>query len=87
MDAKPTAIATRCWIEGRRVCLELTDQRVISFPVSKYPLLAEAPQAALAEVKIRLDGCALRWESLDEDIWVEDAVAGRFPRPRQAVTV
>jgi hypothetical protein len=87
MDVKPTAIATRCWIEGRRVCLELSDQRVVSFPASKYPLLAEAPEAALAKVQLRLGGCALRWESLDEDIWIEDAVAGRFPRPRHAVAV
>ncbi len=23
---------------------------------------------------------ALRWETLDEDIWVGDVVAGRFPK-------
>jgi hypothetical protein len=60
--------------------LELADQRVVSFPATKYPLLANASQRRLEKVKIRLQGLALRWEDLDEDIWVDDAVHGRFPR-------
>ena len=73
--------AVRCWIEARRVCLELADGRFVSFPASKYPLLANAPQTLLEKVTLRLQGLALRWEELDEDIWVDDAVCGRFPRP------
>ena len=76
--------ALRCWVEGRRVWQELTDQRLVSFPATKYPLLAHAPQAQLERVKLRLQGMALRWEELDEDIWVDDAVHGRFPRAREA---
>jgi hypothetical protein len=74
-------------VEGRRIWLELSDQRIMSFPADKYPLLARAPQQDLTQVTLRLNGRALRWESLDEDIWVDDAVAGRFPRPRQSVAV
>lgn len=76
--------ALRCWVEGRRVWLELTDQRLVSFPATKYPLLASAPQAQLEGVKLRLQGMALRWEELDEDIWVDDAVHGRFPLAKEA---
>ena len=75
--------ALRCWIEGRRVWLELADQRLVSFPANKYPLLAEAPQAQLEHVQLRVKGLALRWEELDEDIWVDDAVQGRFPRAKE----
>ena len=75
--------ALRCWIEGRRVWLELADQRFVSFPANKYPLLADAPQARLENVKLRVQGLALRWEELDEDIWVDDAVQGRFPRTKE----
>ena len=78
-EAKET-VAVRCWVEARRVWLELADQRLVSFPASKYPLLADAPQARLENVTLRLNGLALRWEELDEDIWVDDAVCGRFPR-------
>jgi hypothetical protein len=60
---------------------------MVSFPAAKFPLLANAPQEELAKVSLRVQGRALRWESLDEDIWVDDAVAGRFPRPTQAVAV
>ena len=83
METETTAetSATRCRVEGRRVCLELADGRFVSFPAAKYPLLANAPQNLLEKVKLRLDGLALRWEELDEDIWVDDAVCGRFPRP------
>jgi len=81
---KDTA-AVRCWVEDRRVWLELADQRQVSFPASKYPLLANASPPQLAKVKLRVGGRALRWEELDEDIWVDDAVCGRFPRPRELV--
>jgi len=87
MDTDATlspAAALRCWIEGRRVWLELADQRILSFPASKYPLLAEASPADLAAVRLRVGGRALRWEALDEDIWVDDAVCGRFPKPSAA---
>jgi hypothetical protein len=77
---QPCVTAVRCWIDGRRVCLELEDQRMVSFPAARYPLLAQAPQELLESVKLRVQGQALRWEELDEDIWVADAVAGRFPR-------
>ncbi|MSU65958.1 MAG: DUF2442 domain-containing protein [Opitutus sp.] len=88
MESKLSTSATgvRCWVEGRRIWLELSDQRIVSFPATKYPLLVNVTPDELAKVKLRLQGRALRWESLDEDILVDDAVAGRFPRPRQTVT-
>lgn len=79
-DEQKQTAALRAWVQDRRVCLELPDERVVSFPASKYPLLAHAPQNLLENVQLRLSGLALRWEELDEDIWVDDAVAGRFPR-------
>jgi hypothetical protein len=78
-------VALRCWVEGRRVWIELADQRLVSFPAGKYPLLAEAPQPELEKVRLRVQGRALRWEELDEDIWVADAVLGHFPRVADAV--
>jgi hypothetical protein len=76
------AAAVRCWIEGRRIWLELDDQRIVSFPAAKYPLLVDAPQELLEKIRLRVQGRALRWEELDEDIWVDDAVQGRFPRAK-----
>ncbi len=83
METEKETVAVRCWVEDRRVWLELADQRLVSFPASKYPLLANASHSQLEQVQLRLHGLALRWEELDEDIWVDDAVCGRFPRPRE----
>jgi hypothetical protein len=33
----------------------------------------------LAQVRLRVGGRALRWDALDEDIWIYDAVVGRYP--------
>lgn len=85
IEPKTETVAARGWIEARRVCLELSDGRLVSFPAAKYPLLANAPQNLLEKIQLRLDGLALRWEELDEDIWVDDAVCGRFPRAKESV--
>jgi hypothetical protein len=79
-ETNEAVAAVRCWVEGRRVWMELADQRLVSFPAAKYPRLADAPQRQLEAVQLRVHGRALRWEELDEDIWVNDAVHGRFPR-------
>lgn len=79
--------AVRCWIEDRRVWLELSDQRMMSFPAEKFSLLANATPEELEKVTLRLQGHTLRWELLDEDILVEDIVAGRFQRPTAASTM
>ena len=72
--------AVRCWVEDRRVFMELGDERTISFPVSKFPRLSAASAELLNQVSLRVQGRALRWEGLDEDIWVGDVLAGRFPK-------
>jgi len=78
MPGSPQAV--RCSIEDGRVCIELTDERTISFPAAKFPRLAKATPEMLKQVTLRVQGKALRWETLDEDIWVGDVVAGRFPK-------
>ena len=83
MDEPTTTTATRCWIEGDRVCLELDDQRQVSFPASKYPLLSNATPEQLEKLELKLKGRALRWKELDEDILVDDVLLGNFPKPKE----
>lgn len=73
--------ALRIWVERRTVFLELTDGRIVGFPADRFPILAKASDSELAQVELRLDGYALRWEKLDEDITVPGVVAGHFPAP------
>jgi hypothetical protein len=61
--------------------VELTDGRIVGFPASRLRILADAPDGKLAEVTLRLNGYASRWESLDEDITVPGGVAGNIQLP------
>lgn len=76
---EPAAIKT--WTEKRTVFIELTDGRIIGFPADRFRLLAQATDEQLKEVTLRLNGYALRWEELDEDITVAGIVAGNFQLP------
>lgn len=74
-------VATRAWVSGRMVFVELTDGRQIGFPASRFRLLADASDDVLQRVTLRLNGHALRWEELDEDITVRGIVDGHFQLP------
>ncbi len=79
VELDPRAI--RAWVDSRMVFIELTDGRLFGFPAARFRLLAQASDAALAQVELCLNGSALRWEELDEDITVRGVVEGRFQLP------
>jgi hypothetical protein len=70
--------AVRAWTERRTVYVELHDGRTVGFPADRYRILSKASDEQLAKVQIELNGYALRWEELDEDLTVPGIVAGRF---------
>jgi len=74
-------VAIRVWAEKRTIYIELTDGRIIGFPADRFKILSKATEEQLKEVSLRLNGFALRWESLDEDITVPGIVAGNFQLP------
>jgi hypothetical protein len=76
---EPAAIRT--WAEKRTIFIELTDGRIIGFPADRFKILSKATDEQLKKVTIRLNGFALRWKSLDEDITVPGIVAGNFQLP------
>lgn len=82
MDTSPPAVsrlaALRCRMQGRRIYLEITERRTISFPASKYDKLAYASQVELEKIHLHDDGRVIRWESLDEEIQVEDVAHSRY---------
>jgi len=76
---KQEFIATSAKVEDSMVVLELEDGSTHSFPVLYYPKLAAGSREDLSDVKLRVGGRALRWEHLDEDIWITDAVCQNYP--------
>ena len=77
--AEPVAINT--YAIKRTNYIELVEGRVISFPADRFKILSQATEEQLATVTLRLNGYALRWENLDEDITVKGIVAGNFQLP------
>jgi hypothetical protein len=77
--AEPAAM--KVWVEQRTVFVELTDGRIVGFPADRFRLLSKATDEQLQDVTLRLNGFALRWEALDEDLTVPGVVAGNFQLP------
>ena len=73
--------ALRAWAQGRTIYMELHDGRIVGFPADRFRLLAAATEEQLARVQVEVNGYALRWEELDEDITVSGVVAGHFQLP------
>ena len=74
-------IAIKVWVDKRKVYIELTDGRIIGFPADRFKILKKATNEELKEVKLELNGSALRWEKLDEDLTVNGIIEGRFQLP------
>jgi Protein of unknown function (DUF2442) len=79
VEVEPAAL--RVWVEGRIVFLELVDGRIVGFPADRFRILNKASDAELQGVQLELNGSALRWEQLDEDLTVPGVVAGHFQLP------
>ena len=73
--------ALRAWAEGRTIYVELQDGRIVGFPADRFRLLATATEEQITRVQVEVNGYALRWEDLDEDITVPGIVAGHFQLP------
>ena len=73
-------LALRVWVDRRTVFVELTDGRQLGFPADRFDRLSQASDEQLQKVPLRLNGYALRWDELDEDITVRGIFEGRFQR-------
>jgi hypothetical protein len=81
VECEPCAL--RVWTEKRMLLLELTDGRIVGFPAERLRILNGATDQQLHAVSFELNGYALRWEALDEDLTVAGVVAGHFQSPLQ----
>ncbi len=86
VELQQEPVACRAWTEHRTVFIELHDGRIVGFPASRFRRLRETTNEDLREVKVEVNGFALRWENLDEDITVLGIVNGRFELPLEEKT-
>jgi len=86
VELRQEPVACRAWVEQRTIFIELYDGRIVGFPASRFRRLREGTNEELGEVKVEVNGFALRWERLDEDITVLGIVNGCFELPLEEKT-
>lgn len=86
IELEQEVAAIRAWAEGRTIYIELHDGRIIGFPADRFARLKFASEDALKEVSVEVNGYALRWNNIDEDLTVNGILAGRFQLPPQDAT-
>lgn len=73
--------AVKCWVANGNIYVKLDNGKEANLPIERFGLLAKANDAQLQNVKI-IDGYALHWPDLDEDL----SVAGFFATTPEAAT-
>ena len=86
IELEQEVAAIRAWAEGRTIYIELHDGRIVGFPANRFARLRSASEDALKEVSVEVNGYALRWNNIDEDLTVNGILAGRFQLPPQDAT-
>jgi hypothetical protein len=64
--------------ENGMICLIMSDQKEIHFPVSVNTKLKNATEPQRMNIEIICGGTGLHWPDLDEDLSVTGIMEGRF---------
>lgn len=70
--------AEEAWFKNGKVCILLSDNREIRFPVELNKKLRGAPVEKLKNIELICDGTGLHWPDLDEDLSITGIIEGRF---------
>ena len=73
---KQTTLARRVKVTGDSLTVDLTDGRTISVPIAWYPRLAHGTAKERNRCRLVGGGEGIHWPDLDEDISVENLLAG-----------
>jgi hypothetical protein len=71
----PTAQNVR--VTNDTLVVDLTDGRTLSVPVAWYPRLAHGTRSERSDWRLTGRGAGIHWPALNEDISVNDLLAGR----------
>ena len=72
-----TALASRVHVSDDALSVELTDGRTISVPIAWYPRLSHGTADERNNCSLIGDGRGIHWPDLDEDVSVENLLAGK----------
>jgi hypothetical protein len=68
----------RCWHENGMICLLMSDNKEIRFPVEVNTKLKNASDKQRNNIEIICGGTGLHWPDLDEDLSVTGIIEGRY---------
>ena len=72
-----SALATSVEVSDEDLTVELSDGRMLSVPVAWYPRLSHGTPSERNNWRFIGDGRGIHWPDLDEDISVENLLAGK----------
>lgn len=75
VDAIVSAVNVR--VDDEALTVELVDGRVVSAPIAWYPRLAHGTSQERSRWRLIAGGRGVHWPDLDEDISVENLLAGK----------
>lgn len=67
----------KAWVESNIVCLLMTDNKEIRFPVEVNKKLKNATDMQRSNIEIICSGTGLHWPNLDEDLSVTGILEGK----------
>ncbi len=70
-------LATSARVTDDAISVALADGREISAPLAWYPRLLHATNEERANLRLIGDGEGIHWPDLDEDVSIDDLIAGR----------
>jgi len=75
--AEQVATASNVRVEDDTLTIELSDGRVLSVPIAWYPRLSHGSAAERSNWRLTGASRGIHWPELDEDISIENLLAGR----------
>ena len=68
----------KAWYESGMICLLMSDNKEIRFPVEVNIKLKNATDQQRNQIEIICGGTGLHWSELDEDLSVTGIIEGRY---------
>ncbi|MFO7827418.1 MAG: DUF2442 domain-containing protein [Bacteroidales bacterium] len=78
MVAELLFIVKNAWYENGMICMLMSDNKEIRFPVEFNQKLKNATDQQRNNIKIICGGTGLHWPDLDEDLSVTGIMEGRY---------
>lgn len=78
MVAELIFTVNKAWHENGMICMLMSDNKEIRFPVEKNNKLKNATVKERNNIEIICGGTGLHWPDLDEDLSVIGIIEGRF---------